>query len=183
MARIRTPIDPGPPVAELTQQERLQPALLDRLTDDAPDTLQESREKRVVSMRQLRQSVLRDLAWLLNAGRLDSLQSLERYPQVAHSVLNYGIPDLTGLTASGVDVATIERAIRQAIWDFEPRILRQTVRVKALLDPARMSHNTLTFEIEGELWAQPVPLRIFLKTELDLELGEVRVLEQSGAGR
>ncbi|WP_295399603.1 type VI secretion system baseplate subunit TssE [uncultured Thiocystis sp.] len=169
-------------MAELTQKERLQPALLDRLTDDEPDRQQESREKRVLSMRQLRESVLRDLAWLLNAGRLDSVQDLAAYPFVSRSVLNYGIPDLAGLTASGVEIAQIERTIRQAIWDFEPRILRQTVRVSARVDPRLMSHNTLTFEIEGDLWAQPVPLRIFLKTELDLELGEVRVTEQSGPG-
>ena len=169
-------------MAELTQKERLQPALLDRLTDDEPDKHQESREKRVLSMRQLRESVLRDLAWLLNAGRLDSAQDLTNYPFVSHSVLNYGIPDMTGLTSSGVDVTVIERAVRQAIWDFEPRLLRQTVRVNARVDPERMSHNSLTFEIEGELWAQPVPLRIFLKTELDLDLGEVRVSEQSGPG-
>lgn len=169
-------------MAELTQKERLQPALLDRLTDDEPQTQQESREKRVISMRQLRESVLRDLAWLLNAGRLDSLQNLDDYPYAARSVLNYGIPDLTGLTASGVDVTVLERAVRQSIWDFEPRILRQTVRVHARVDPERMHHNALTFDIEGELWAQPVPLRIFLKTELDLELGDVRVTEQSGPG-
>ena len=169
-------------MAELTQQERLQPALLDRLTDEAPDQQQESREKRVISMRQLRESVLRDLAWLLNAGRLDSVQDLDAYPFVTHSVLNYGIPDITGLTASGVDAVQIERAVRQAIWDFEPRILRQSVRVFARVDPERMSHNSLTFDIEGDLWAQPVPLRIFLKTEIDLELGEVRVIEQSGLG-
>jgi type VI secretion system protein ImpF len=169
-------------VAELTQKERLQPALLDRLTDNEPDQQQESREKRVLSMRQLRESVLRDLAWLLNASRLDSVQSLDDYPEVSHSVLNYGIPDITGLTASGVDITVIERAVRQAIWDFEPRILRQTVRVHAHVDPERMTHNSLSFDIEGELWAQPVPLRIFLKTELDLDLGEVRVTEQSGPG-
>ncbi|EGV31180.1 type VI secretion system lysozyme-related protein [Thiorhodococcus drewsii AZ1] len=170
-------------MAELTQKERLQPALLDRLTDEEPDKRQESRERRVISMSQLRQSVLRDLAWLLNAGRLDSLQNLDAYPQVSHSVLNYGIPDLTGLTSSGLDISVIERAVRQAVWDFEPRILRHTVQVIARADPERMSHNALTFDIEGELWAQPVPLRIFLKTEFDLEMGEVTVSEASGAGR
>jgi type VI secretion system protein ImpF len=34
-------------MAELTQKDRLQPSLLDRLTDDEPDKLQESREKRI----------------------------------------------------------------------------------------------------------------------------------------
>jgi type VI secretion system protein ImpF len=167
-------------MAELTQKERLQPALLDRLTDLDPEHSKESRDKRVLSMRELRESVLRDLGWLLNASRLDSLQSLEEFPGSASSVINFGIPELTGLTASGVDVAVLERAVRQAIWDFEPRILRHTVRVRARIEPERMSHNTLTFDIEGQLWAQPAPLQIFLKTDLDLELGEVMVTEQFG---
>ena len=42
-------------MAELTQQERLQPCLLDRLTDDAPEKTQESRDQRVVSLRRLRE--------------------------------------------------------------------------------------------------------------------------------
>lgn len=169
-------------MAELTLQERLQPALLDRLTDEEPDKREESRDKRVVSMRQLRQSVLRDVGWLLNAGQLASGQSLEDYPYVEHSVLNFGIPDITGLAASGMSSSTIERAVRQAIWDFEPRILRHSVRVRANVDRESMSHNTLTFEIQGELWAHPVPLQIFLKTELDLELGEMQVVEQYTPG-
>jgi type VI secretion system protein ImpF len=169
-------------VAELTQKERLQPSLLDRLRDDEPDKKQESRDLRVLSMGRLRESVLRDLAWLLNAGRLDSVQPLDDCPFVARSVLNYGIPDLTGLTASGVDVAGLERAVRQAIWDFEPRILRNSVKVRARVDPERMSHNALTFDIEGDLWAQPLPQRVFLKTELDLEIGDVKVTEQAGPG-
>lgn len=169
-------------MAELILAERLQPALLDRLTDEEPEKTQESREQRVVSMRQLRRSVLRDLAWMLNSSPLNCAQDLDAYPFANHSVLNFGIPDVTGMTASGVDIAEIERAVRQSIWDFEPRILRQSLRVTARVDAERMSHNTLTFDIEGDLWAQPVPLRIFLKTELDLELGEVRIVEQSGAG-
>ena len=31
------------------------------------------------------------------------------------------------------------------------------------------NHNALSFEIEGDLWAQPVPLRLLLQTDLDLE--------------
>jgi hypothetical protein len=45
--------------------ERLQPALLDRLTDDEPDKNRRA-DKRVLTKTQLRQAVLRDLAWLFN---------------------------------------------------------------------------------------------------------------------
>jgi len=44
-----------------------------------------------------------------------------------------------------------------------------------------MSHNAMTFYIEGELWADPVPLHIYLKTELDLESGDLKIFESAGA--
>ena len=163
----------------LTLQERLQPSLLDRLTDDAPQRRQESRSERVISMRQLRESVLRDLGWLLNTSNLTSVHDLSHFPQVAQSVLNYGVPDLTGLTVSSVDVVELERVIRQAVVRFEPRLLPHTVRVRVVASDEHMSHNALTFFIEAQLWAQPLPLQMFLKTEIDLELGHVKVVEQA----
>ena len=167
-------------MAELTTKERLQPSLLDRLIDNEPEKTQESREQRVFSLTRLRDAALRDLAWLLNTTNLAAGQDLGAYPQVASSVVNYGIPDLSGMTVSGTDVAVLERALRQAILDFEPRILRQTLSVRLEINDSQMSHNAMTFLIEGELWAQPVPLRLYLKTEIDLDIGDVRVSGQTG---
>lgn len=159
-------------MAELTQKELLQPSLLDRLADDEPTKNVESREKRVLSFRRLKQSVMRDLQWLLNAGCLETTQDLSGYPHVKQSVLNFGIPDLTGTAASNADRTTLERFLRQAILDFEPRILKTSLKVRA---KTTGDHNTIMFDIEGELWAQPVPERLYLKTILDLELGSVEV--------
>lgn len=169
-------------MAELTPQERLQPSLLDRLTDDERGESQESRERRVLSLRKLRECVLRDLAWLLNAGNLAATEDLDEYPLVAGSVLNYGMSDFSGRAASGIDASRMERDLRQAIIDFEPRILRQSVRVHISMNREQMSQNTLTIEIEGELWAQPVPERLFLQTQIDLETGHVTVSEAAGKG-
>jgi len=169
-------------MAELTPQERLQPSLLDRLTDDAPGETKESREQRVLSMRRLRQCVLRDLTWLLNADNLSLREQAEEYSFVPGSVLNYGMPPLSGNTAQNIDIAQFERMLRQLIWDFEPRILRHTVKVRAVLSEEQMNHNTLSFEIEGELWGQPMPEQLYLKTEVDLESGKVSVAENPDGG-
>ena len=165
-------------MAELTQKERLQPSLLDRLTDDAPDKLQESREQRVLSLSKLRSGVLRDLAWLLNTSTLDTVQSLDEYPLVSHSVVNFGVYDLVGTTLSRADVPEIQRQIRQAIWDFEPRISRESVVVKVSVSENKMHQNAMTFDIEGELWAQPLPLRLYFRTELDLETGNMEIIDR-----
>jgi len=160
---------------ELSPKERLQPSLLDRLTDDEPDRRQEGPDKRFFTLERLRNVVKRDLAWLLNTCNLAATDDLGECSEVATSVLNYGIPDLTGRNLSGVDVESVESLMKQAILAFEPRILRHSVRVQATLDPARMSHNALTFEIHGELWAQPAPVDIVLRTDFDLEAGLVSV--------
>jgi type VI secretion system protein ImpF len=167
-------------MAELLPQERLQPSLLDRLTDNAPESRTESRESRVLNLTQLRASVMRDVAWLLNTVNLASTQDLSTCGEAQHSTVNYGIPDLAGSSAAGRNAKELERAVRQALIDFEPRILRDTLRVSVRVQPDQMSRHALTFIIEGDLWAQPVPLNVYLKTEVDLDTGAVTVTDAPG---
>ena len=166
-------------MAELAPRERLQPSLLDRLTDDEPDQEVESRERRVLSVRGLREGVLRDLAWLLNTTNLLSVSDVPRLPHLASSVLNYGMPDMSGASLANMSAADLERAIRQAIWDFEPRLIRSSVSVKVA--PQQESISKIMFEIQADMWAQPYPERLFLKTELDLDLAQISLTEFSGA--
>src|SRR5262249_38404558 len=149
-------------------RNRLQPALLDRLTDDEPDQRSEAESHRVMSKAQLRQAVLRDLGALFNSVQ-PLAAAAASYPMLADSVLNFGLPPLSGQLASKLDVSTLEDAIHEAIVRFEPRILPSTLQVEAheatsVLD----THNVIEFEIRGHLWSQPVPLEILLRTQLDL---------------
>jgi type VI secretion system protein ImpF len=167
-------------MAELAPRERLQPSLLDRLTDDEPDKTVEARERRVLSLRTLRESVLRDLGWLLNTTNLLSVTNLPKLPYVAGSVLNYGMPDISGLSVAGMNLMDLERGIRQAIWDFEPRLIRASVAVRAIAEES--SGNKIMFEIEGDMWAQPYPERLYLKTELDIDRASIRLSDNGGPG-
>ncbi len=169
-------------MADLTQKDRLQPSLLDRLTDNDPERKQESRDARVLSPSRLRECVRRDLVWLMNTTHLRSTQDLDDYPLVAHSVLNFGLPDLAGRTSSTVEAGALEQAIRKVILDYEPRLVARTLRVKLAVDDSQMNHNSMTFDIEAELWAQPLPLRLFLRTAVDLETGTIDVIDQGGKG-
>ena len=164
-------------MAELTPSERLQPSLLERLTDHYPDQLRESREQKVISTRQLREHVVRDLGHLLNTVHLASARDLANYPEIERSVLNFGIPDLAGVAIAGADIEQMQRSIRRAIESFEPRIDRKTLRVIAQADGASADRHALTFAIEGEMWADPVPVNLYLKTEMDLESGTFSVTE------
>jgi type VI secretion system protein ImpF len=165
-------------VAELSPQERLQPALLDRLTDDEPDKKVEGPERRVLTKTQLRQAVLRDLAWLFNTTQLEAEEDLSSTPLVQKSTLNYGLPALAGETAASLDPTDLERAVREAILAYEPRILPSSLTVRAIVTETQLDqHNVISVEIEGFLWAQPVPLELLLRTDVDLETGRVEITD------
>ena len=156
---------------DLTPRERLQPCLLDRLTDDEPEKKQESRELRVVSLSRYRQAVLRDISWLLNTVAHSPDDEIYEFEYVPHSVLNFGIPDVCGLSNLSQTGEELEQRILNAIRMFEPRILENSVSVQAAVDEEKMASTTVIFEITGELWAQPANAMLYIKTSLDLETG------------
>lgn len=163
-------------------RERLQPSLLERLTDEAPGRASEGRDARLIGPTQLRASVLRNLSNLFNAVGLGAGHDLDAWPEIGRSVLNFGLPALSGRVASSLQMRDLERELRQAVICFEPRLLADSVRVCALGDNKDPnSHNVIAFRIEAQLWAQPAPVPLSLRTELSLESGQC-VVAETGAG-
>lgn len=160
----------------------MQPALLDRLIDDEPDKTAEPREARLINVRRLRAAVLRDLEWLFNCNRISEDEiDPERYPHAARSTLAYGLPALAGETVSGLNVEQLQSRIRAAIIEFEPRMVTSTLQVRALMDEKSIDHhNQIQVEIRGSLWSVPVPIEILLRTNVDLESGEIRIDDVGG---
>jgi len=164
-------------MTDFALMQRLLPCLLDRLTDDDPQSQVESRDRRVISLSRYRSSVLRDLAWLLNTRAPDTGGQDADFAEVARSVLGFGIRDVCGLTVSSINVEQMEMEVRRAIADFEPRITSSSLVVQIAVNPKEMGSNAITFQIKGELWAQPVPEAFDVKTEVDLETGRWDVRE------
>lgn len=153
-----------------TPIEKLQPCLLDRLTDEEPGKQEESRSQRVISHQKYRRGVLRDLEWLFNSQaylRQEGLEAfqLKDYPEAYRSVLNYGIRQLVGLTAP--DMERLQEELGEAIQTFEPRMTSRNLVIRADMD-----RNLVTFELHGELWANPLPEQLHVKTTVDLETGQ-----------
>src|SRR4029450_346128 len=86
------------------------------------NTQLETPDRRAMSMRKLREAVLRDLGWLLNASGIDDVVNLERFSEVRRSVLNYGLRSQAGRASSSLDPLEVARRIRDAITFFEPRL-------------------------------------------------------------
>lgn len=164
-------------MAELAPKARLQPSLLDRLVDDEPAASQESRDRRVLSFAQLRSAVLRDLIWLLNTAS-QRTEDTEGFREVEKSTLNYGVPSLTGRTLSGLRALEVEQALTKAIERYEPRMLQRSLRVHVVTEEKHGKPNTLIMEIEGEIWAQPLPEPLYIRTAVDLETGHFTLEER-----
>lgn len=163
-------------MAETLARDRLYPSLLDRLIDEDPSKQTEARDNRAFSTARLRESVLRDMNWLFNCTQ--SSDDLDAFPEIRRSVLNFGLPAVSGRPASSLHLTDLARALRDALIFFEPRLIPHTVRVYAETDK-KASHNVITFKMEAQLWAQPIPLEIFMRTDMDLESGQTRVVESN----
>jgi type VI secretion system protein ImpF len=165
-------------MADKTLQERLQPSLLDRLTDPEPGNLKESRDARVIDLSRLRQIIQRDLSWLLNTINIENTLDEEKFPTVADSVLNFGLGQVSGSYSTGEKAEMIRASIQRAISLHEPRIIEGTVDVQINSDETG-SDMLVGLEIRADMWAQPMPLELYLRSKVDITTGEV-VVEQSG---
>lgn len=113
----------------------------------------------------------------MNTVNLESVISLEAYPEVRDTVLNFGMPGLSGNTINMADREAIRKLIKDAIEKFEPRILKDTLKVSLIEDKEQINPHAIAFQIEADMWGRPMPEALFLRTELDLELGDVKVSE------
>lgn len=159
----------------------LQPVLLERLTDDHVDQVREADGAFLLTRSMLRESVLRDLRWLLNTIHLETTDDLSAHTEARQSVINYGIGALAGQLIAELEWPDIESSIREAILLFEPRILADSLQVRCLADPlVQARHNVLSLELSGELWCVPYPMEFIFRSEIDLECGYI-VLRSLGA--
>ncbi len=136
----------------------------------------------VVTADILREAVRRDIEALFNVERFESgfqATDLQRetteepsaiiadYPLARRSVLNYGVPAFSGRAASDFDLDVLARELKEVIAVFEPRLKRDTIRVK--VEPG--DTHGMRISVEGTLMLSPVPERMRLSTTLNLVNG------------
>lgn len=133
----------------------------------------ETPERRLAVARRLRELVGRDLSLLLNASSLEVTDELERLPNVRASVLNFGVPPYTGRTTGTAERDRLARALETAIRRFEPRLMKVRVTPETVSDAA--PDQELSFRIDAQLWGQPAPHQVVLRTRIDTESGKAHV--------
>jgi type VI secretion system protein ImpF len=152
-------------------------SVLDRLITLDLKSNMDPRLTRSQSVRQLKESLKRDLEWLLNTRRNpegvpEGFQELER------SVYNYGLPDISSLGLhSTKDRNRLLRLLEQTISALEPRL--QDVRVS--LEPVTDQTRILRFLIQGILRLEPAPEQVSFDTVLELSSGQYQVQGEHNA--
>lgn len=161
-------------MADKTLSERLQPSLLDRLTDNEPGEMNETKDARVIDISRLREIIQRDLSWLLNSTNIESSLDVAAFPNITKSVVNYGLKEVSGEFSTVERAEKIRRSITRAITEFEPRIIKGTVDVT--LNPEETGSDMMVaLTIRADMWAQPLPLELYLRSKVDVTTGEVHV--------
>lgn len=156
------------------KKQELRPSILDRLMDDEPHIQIEQDKNRNQYLRELRNSVKRDLENLLNT-RFRMQSPPEELKEVEFSILNYGLPDL-----ATVNIADIEKKraftknLEKTLRTFEPRF--KSVKV-IHIDNKDNTDRTLRFRIDATLHADPAPEVIIFDSVLDPVFRTVKVEE------
>ena len=151
----------------------LLPSIIDRLIEPRDDESADL-SLRGQSVRELEEAVRRDLQDLLNTRRT----AIDSYPddsELTHSLLTFGLPELTAFNPTVPDQRrTLQGIIERTIQLFEPRLM--DVRVTSITADASTGRG-LRMCVEALLRVSPAPLPITFDTVVKSGSGEWQVVE------
>jgi type VI secretion system protein ImpF len=146
-------------------EPNVQRPVLDRLIDTDPTNATEPSTTWAQSVRELKHAVRRDLEWLLNTRRITE-PATEEFPELANSLYNYGLPDITALGAeSGEGREWLRRQVEDTIARFEPRLSGVRVSVSGTDAPGR---REVRFVVEALLRVEPTPEQVIYDSVLEV---------------
>ncbi len=150
--------------------EILRPSVLDRLIDRP----RSAGSFPLIGVRELKRAVARDLEWLLNT-RIWLPWELDEASEAATSILRYGMPELSMFSATRPgDPQTIASLIERAIRNFEPRLLRHSI--KCQISPSEdESKFSLRIRIEAVLHVEPISEPVAFDSGVEIDGGGLRV--------
>ena len=149
-------------------RQNVQASILDRLVDDEPGVSHEPVQYRLLSIGQIKASVIRDLENLLNTRR-QILAPPVAYREVNNSLFVYGLRDFTAQSPKSVSVRQqLRQDIEKTISRFEPRLKNVSIHLET---PTQKERN-LRFRISGLLVVEPVAEPVTFDTYFDANRGE-----------
>jgi type VI secretion system protein ImpF len=122
----------------------------------------------------LRREVAQDLELLMNTISLDSALDLSAFPEVARSILNFGLPDLTRHSVDDRMLEALARDIELAIHRFEPRLASNTIVVsrEGLLEEGALK---VRFVVRADLICDPARVPVEFIADVDIDTAKVQI--------
>jgi len=163
-------------MSSVPANQPLVPSVLDRLIDREPGNTREVAKQRYQVLREMKQSVRRDLENLLNT-RLRSRRWPLEFDELKQSLVAYGMPDLAGASLASDDARReFLREVEDTIIRFEPRFLSVSI---SPLDVTDRLDRSLRFRIDAQLRCEPAPEPVTYESSFEPTSGNVTV---KGAG-
>jgi type VI secretion system protein ImpF len=160
-------------MSRINSQPGLMPSIIDRLIDpDSAGTI----ARRGYTVAQMTEAVRRDLTDLLNTRQSSDDLSPE-YDELHRSIIGFGLPDLTTMSAvTPEERRHIGETIEHIIALFEPRLkdVRATV-----LNPGETRERTIRFRVDARLCLDPAP-EVAFDTVLELSTGRYAIQPSGG---
>ena len=120
------------------------------------------------SVELLKENLLRDLEWLLNTRETGD-PATAPWPELEHSIFNYGLPDFASMSADSAKTpGRLLKAIEREVELFEPRLTH--VRI-SLQDKRDGEERSLRFVIEATLRLDPDPELVEFDSVLEMDSG------------
>ena len=132
------------------------PSLLDKLLATDVDAQGRGTTPRM-SVEQVKESVARDIETLLNARPGFEASQVPEYPNVARSLLTFGLTDIASLSVSSDrDRSRITESILRSIADHEQRLVQVEVTVYDSADAGGGLHFSIRAKLKLTSSTEPV---------------------------
>jgi len=147
------------------------PTLLERIITTDTDE-KRSRYSRLEAEK-MRQLVIAEIMEILNHANMERSLDVERYPDIASSAMNYGLPK-RGTYVVQDEWQAAEQDIRTAILRFEPRVIPETLVVTVLNEESLQgNYATILFELSALIYWSPQPLDLYIRGRYDIDSDHV----------
>lgn len=121
----------------------------------------------------LKRNLAIDLLQLANTINLAAAADLTGLDYVRRSILNYGVPDLSALSANETRLKNLPDSLRRALLDNEPRFIRESMTV-TLAERYDDVEQKLRFDIHAEMACRPVDIPLEFIAEIDVGSGKLK---------
>ena len=157
-------------MAKYKPSDILRHSVLDRVMRNDPRRGMDLR----IGVDELKTVVKRDIEWLLNTRQTFDSDD-EKFAEIPSSVIAYGIPDFTQFSgASSGDRESVRKAVEYALKLFEPRLLRQSIKVE-FVESDEIIGSNLSLKIQGILHVEPIHEPVSFATSIELDSGAVQL--------